>query len=280
MQSLTPAESNLDQNLWRLKRWFSEYSSCIVAFSAGVDSSLLCYVARQALGEMAHAVTSVSPAFAESERQETKTIANEIGIDLIEVIQNDLGTPGYTKNEVTRCYFCRSNLALAIKPIAERLSVDVCVDGTHADDLKSPRPGVKALRENDFRAPLAELGFGKEQIRAMARHVGLSNWNRPSEACLSSRVAYGQIISLETLQRIEKAENFVRSITRAGTVRVRTIGTGAIVEVEKEKVCEAIKNSKRISKELENLGYQKVEIDPDGYASGKMLELFVKSMEK
>lgn len=279
MQSSPAAVSNPADGLRCLEDWFSKYSSCIIAFSAGVDSSLLSLVARRVLGEKAHALTSLSPAFAESERRETRKIAGEIGIDLIEVSQDDLGTPGYTKNEVTRCYFCRSNLAFAIKPIAEKLRVDVCVDGTHADDLKSPRPGVKALRENGFRAPLAELGFEKAQIRTLAKLLGLSNWNRPSEACLSSRVAYGQSISAEILNRIEKAEDAVRSITSAEIVRVRTIGATAVVEVERRKVSEALRNLKPISQVLKNLGYENVKIDPEGYVSGKMLELFVKSME-
>ncbi len=269
-----------DSNFERLQIWFRNFQSCIVAFSAGVDSSLLALAAKKALGEKAYAVTSVSPAFAVSELQEARRVAMEIGIELIEVTQDDLEDPGYVKNEVTRCYFCRSNLSLAIRPLMLSLSVDVCVDGTHLDDLQKPRPGVVALRENGFRAPLVELRFGKVHIREMARIAGLSNWNRPSEACLSSRVAYGQKISLETLNRIEEAEKIVRAITNAKIVRVRTLGQSALVEVNRESLSSAFDKADVISQNLKELGFESVEIDRDGYVSGKMLELFVNSLER
>jgi pyridinium-3,5-biscarboxylic acid mononucleotide sulfurtransferase len=266
-------------NLDCLTEWFLNFHSCIVAFSAGVDSTLLAFAAKKVLGAKAYAITSLSPAFPDSELAEARKIAVEIGIELIEVIQNDLEDPAYVKNEVNRCYFCRSNLSLAIRPVIRRLSVEVCVDGTHMDDLKKPRPGVKALRENGFRAPFVELGFGKEDIRGLARAIGLSNWNRPSEACLSSRVAYGQPISLSTLNRIEKAEKIVRDLTGANIVRVRTIGNTAVVEVDGVKLHSALQKKDSIEKALRQVGYETIRIDPAGYISGKMLELFVSSVE-
>jgi pyridinium-3,5-biscarboxylic acid mononucleotide sulfurtransferase len=251
-----------------------------VAFSAGVDSTLLAFAARRALGSRAYAVTSLSPAFADSELVVARRIAREIEIELIEVVQNDLADPGYVKNEVSRCYFCRSNLSLAISPVMRRLSIEVCVDGTHMDDLKKPRPGVKALRENGFRAPFAELGFGKEDIRGLARAIGLSNWSRPSEACLSSRVAYGQPISLSTLSRIEKAEKIVKDLTGANIVRVRTIGNTAVVEVDEASLSSALQKKNAIEETLRLVGYETVRIDPAGYVSGRMLELFVSDVER
>lgn len=274
------SDNEAKDNLDRLVSWFGNFRSCIVAFSAGVDSSVLALAAKKALGNRAYAVTSISPAFAASEREEARKIAGEIGIDLIEVMQDDLSDPGYVSNGVTRCYFCRSNLALAIKPVAGRLEIDVCVDGTHIEDLQKPRPGVKALRENGFRAPFVELRITKKDIREVALHSGLSNWNRPSEACLSSRIAYGQSISLETLDRIERAEKIVKAITNAKIVRVRTFGRKAVIEVDKKSVPDAMTEMTSISRKLREIGYEKVEIDPEGYASGKMLELFVSSTER
>jgi len=270
------AKTNLD----RLVGWFSCFRSCIVAFSAGVDSSVLSLAAKKALGKRAYAVTSISPAFALSEREEAKKIACEIGIELLEVSQDDLNDQGYVENGVTRCYFCRSNLALAINPVRKRLAVDVCVDGTHVDDLQKPRPGVKALRENGFRAPFVELDFTKGNIRQLALYSGLSNWNRPSEACLSSRIAYGQRISFEALNMIERAENIVKEIIDAEIVRVRTIGRNAVIEVDKESIHQAVAKRSVISENLRQIGYDKIEIDPQGYTSGKMLELFVNSTER
>jgi uncharacterized protein len=271
------SRSGTDQeSLSKLISWFGRFPSCIVAFSAGVDSSLLAYCANKALGDKAYAVTSLSSSFPEAEKQTARQIASEIGINLIEVEQDDLGTAGYVANGVTRCYFCRNNLAHAIQPIRQKLSISVCVDGTHGDDMKTPRPGIKALREAGFRSPYVELGMRKEDIRSVARFAGLSNWARPSEACLSSRVAFGQRIDLETLRKIEAAENAVKLITRASIVRVRTIGTNASVEVDRSTVTNAIEHTAEITRTLQDLGYDMVNIDPKGYTSGKMLELFVK----
>jgi pyridinium-3,5-biscarboxylic acid mononucleotide sulfurtransferase len=262
--------------LARLISWFGGFRSCIIAYSSGVDSSLLAYCAKKAIGENAHAVTSLSTSFSEAEEQAAIEIAREIGIDLIVVEQDDLDTVDYVKNGVTRCYFCRQNLAQAIAPIRQKLSAEVCVDGTHVDDMKTPRPGIKALREAGYRAPYVELGLGKDAIRSASRYAGLSNWNRPSEACLSSRIAFGQRIDLATLRRIELAENAVRRIVSANIVRVRTIGMNASVEVDKSSVAEAIERGAEISQVLQKLGYDVVEVDPEGYKSGKMLDLFVK----
>jgi len=273
----TPETLSAEENLKLLTKWFENFHSCIVAFSAGVDSSLLAAVSRKVLGDRSFAVTSISPAFSVSEREDARKIAREIGVQLLEVSQNDLEDENYVKNGVMRCYFCRSNLASAIEPLAKRLLVEVCVDGTHIDDLQTPRPGIKALREAGFRAPLAELHFGKNVVRQMARMVGLSNWERPSETCLSSRIAFGHKISLDTLNKIELAESIVKSITNARIVRVRTIGRNAMIEVDKKSVQIALENKKLISKRLKEIGYDEVEVDLEGYVSGKMLELFVNS---
>jgi uncharacterized protein len=265
------------RNLERLEDWFSLFRACIIAFSGGVDSSLLAYCSVRKLGSNAYAVISRSPALSDSELLAARSVAGEIGIQLFEAEQDDLSDAGYIANGVDRCYFCRRNLAKAIKPIAERLSADVWVDGTHSDDMKSPRPGIKALREAGFRAPLLELGFRKEDIRIMARAAGLKNWDKPSEACLSSRISYGQKIDLELLRRIEVAEKIVGNLTNASIVRVRTIGKRAIVEVDTRCVEKAVSLESQISNALLKLGFEYVEIDREGYVSGKLLRLFVQN---
>lgn len=258
-----------------LEEWFKPFDSCIVAFSAGVDSSLLAFCAERALRERALAVTTVSPSFSEKERENALLMAKEIGIETFIIEQADLASVGYVRNGIDRCYFCRNNLASAILPVARKLSIDLCVDGTQTDDMRTPRPGIKALREAGFRAPFVELGINKEAIRIAAKSVGLSNWNRPSEACLSSRIAFGQRIESATLRMIEKAETIVKRVTNARIVRVRTIGDKACVEVDTLSVGVALSKRSIIASRLRDIGYSEVEIDPSGYTSGKMLQLFV-----
>jgi uncharacterized protein len=161
--------------------------------------------------------------------------------------------------------------------VGHKYEISTKVDGTHVEDMNAPRPGIKALREAGFRAPFVELHFGKKDIRAMARLAGLSNAERPSEACLSSRVAYGQKIDLKTLEIISKAEGIVHELTEATIVRVRTIGKKALIEVDIRHVPEAFSVFDKLRDSLLNLGYEHVEISKDGYVSGRMLELFAKS---
>jgi uncharacterized protein len=265
-----------EENLCRLRIWFKQFDSALVAFSSGVDSSVLAYVARDALSDRSVAVTSISPSLAQSEIESANRIAKEIGIELIVVSQDDLNSQGYVTNHVNRCYFCRSNLVRAITPIVKERNLAVCVDGTHKDDMKSPRPGVKALREGGFRAPFLELGIGKDDIRSIARMIKLSNAEKPPEACLSSRIAYGQRIDKRTLRRIEKSEEVIRILIDPKIVRVRTIGGRAIIELEPESIPKALKVFSRIKEILISFGYDTVEIDPSGYASGHMLDLFIK----
>ncbi|HKW03760.1 MAG TPA: ATP-dependent sacrificial sulfur transferase LarE, partial [Nitrososphaerales archaeon] len=233
-----------------LEKWFSSFKSCLVAFSAGVDSSVLALAAFRTLRENAIAVTSVSPSFASEELTEAEKMAEEIGIELILVNQNDLEDENYVANKVSRCYFCRSNLVRALAPIAAERNIEVCVDGTHLDDMLSPRPGVKALREAGFRAPFVELGLSKEDVRSVASYAELSNAFRPSESCLSSRIAFGQKIDQNTLRMVEASERFVKEVTGAKIVRVRTIGSEAIVEVDRPSVKKACAMSKEITLRL------------------------------
>jgi pyridinium-3,5-biscarboxylic acid mononucleotide sulfurtransferase len=263
------------QNYERLEDWFRQFDSALIAFSAGVDSSILALAAKEALSQKAIAATSISNSFSKSEIVYSRRMAQEIGIELVTVFQDDLSNEGYVSNQVNRCYFCRSNLASAIMAIVKDRGISVWVDGTHLDDMKSPRPGVKALRESGFKAPLVELGLRKEEIREMARYKALSNADRPSEACLSSRVAYGQKIDEVTLRRIEEAERFVLSLIDVKILRVRTIERKAILEMDYGSIPGAKKSFKEIEAKLKSLGYESVEIDPQGYRSGRMLELFI-----
>ncbi len=261
-----------------LEEWFARYSSCAIAFSGGVDSTLLAYTARKMLHDKAVAILSRSPALSRAEYRNAVSVANFIGIRLLVVRQDDLATPGYVTNNVNRCYFCRSNLAKAIDPIVKELRIDVRVDGTHTDDMRSPRPGIKALREAGFKAPFLELGFTKGDIRSIARLLKLPNADRPSEACLSSRIAFGHRIDSNTLSRVERAEEIVRAIVRGvKIVRVRTIGSRAVIEVDLESLALAKRRAQEIAHKLNEIGYEEVTVSEDGYVQGSMIDLFVRS---
>ena len=155
--------------LEELYHWFYVHcDSCLVAFSGGVDSALLAFAARKVLGDRSIAVFSISPAIATSEVEYAESVAKEIGISLEVVTQDDLNTPEYVANSVSRCYFCRNNLAHEMSKVGLEHGISTKVDGTHIEDMNTPRPGIRALREAGFRAPFVELRFGKNDIRAMA----------------------------------------------------------------------------------------------------------------
>jgi uncharacterized protein len=275
---LESASSVARENLAQLSTWFLNFRSALIALSSGVDSSVLACIARRSLGKMnSLAVTSISEAFSTAELDEAKRIAKEIDIELETVYQTDLSTEGYVANAVNRCYFCRSNLVAEITRVAKRRKIDICVDGTHLDDLKNPRPGIKALREGGFRAPFVEIGLAKQDIKEIARILKLSNSEKPSESCLSSRIAYDQRIDGNTLRLIERAEQLVREITRAKIIRVRTESQSATVEVDIDSLQIALKNERQIETALKDIGYSSVAIDPRGYTSGKMLSLYVET---
>ncbi len=268
-------QENAIEKLDRVIDWFSEFNSALVAFSSGVDSSVVAFAASKALGNAAVAATSVSQSLARAEIVEAKKIAREIGIRLILVKQDDLNDQGYISNQITRCYFCRNNLSRAILPMIKDNNIEVWVDGTQVDDLKSPRPGIKALREAGFRAPLVEIGLEKEDVRSIARAIKLSNADRPSESCLSSRIAYGQRIDPATLALVERSEEVVKELTGCKIVRVRTFGKKAVIELDQLSVQTGMVRFKEISQKLKSFGYDSAEIDPQGYTPGKMFALFV-----
>lgn len=245
--------------------------SVVVGFSGGVDSAVLAKLAADTLGERALAVIVDSESYAREEKDAALAFARELGIAHELVWHSELADPSYVANPTDRCYFCRQGLSDVLFRIAEARGASVAV-GTNADDARDPfRPGDKALRERGAWQPFVELGMTKADVRALAREMGLPVADKPSMACLSSRIPYGEPIDITKLTRIGRAEAAVRALGFV-QVRVRTF-EGRRARVETEDPARALGIGSSIERALRALGYESVEIDPRGYRTGAMNEV-------
>ena len=265
-----PAElsAKRDQLLELLK----SYGSCAVAFSGGLDSTVVAKAAQLALGDGAVAVTGVSASLAGGELDECVAFARQIGIRH-EVLQTDeLAIPGYQENNGNRCYFCKSELFLKVQQLAERLGVAVVCDGTNRDDRGDHRPGMKAGRERQVRSPLAECELTKAEIRQLAADWNLPVWGKPATPCLSSRIAYGEMVTPQRLAMIGAAEAFLRE-HGFQPLRVRYHkGDIARIEVAPDALPRLLEPACReeVVARLKSLGFKFVSVDLEGFRSGSM----------
>jgi len=242
--------------------------AAVVALSGGVDSALVAALAREALGDRATAVTLTGSAVAASEVAVARAVARTVGIAHVVVGADPLTRDDYRANRPDRCYHCRSVEAGAVRAWAADRAIDQFLDGVHADDLGDDRPGLRAMEEAGFRHPLLVASWGKVDVRAAARRRGLPNWDRPSNACLASRVAHGTPIDPDLLARIDAAEQLVaaRGFRR---VRVRVSPAGARIEVDPDEVARltSAPTATEVAEAVRRLGFARVEIDPRGYGA-------------
>ncbi len=245
----------------------------LVAFSGGVDSGLVARIAHDALGDDALAVLADAESLSRHEREEAIAEAEEIGIALRILPLSELANASYVANPTNRCYFCRKELGRSLVPLARELGFPVIADGVNVSDLGDYRPGIQAMDEEGFWHPLVEGGMAKAEVRALARHLGLSFADKPSNACLSSRIAYGEVITLEKLQRVDEAERAVRALGFP-VVRVRAHEGIARIEVPKEDIPRLTSPavSERVLAAVRDAGFVYVTVDLRGYRSGSMNE--------
>jgi uncharacterized protein len=250
------------------------YRKVIVAFSGGIDSSLVASLAEIVLGDEAVAVTADSPSLPSSELEDAKQIAKGIGIRHIVIRTEELEDPNYVANPNNRCYFCKKELSERLNGLSKELGIPVIVDGTNADDLHGHRPGAAALSENGVRRPLADVGMTKVEVRQLSQLLGLPNFDKPSMPCLSSRIQYGQTITPERLERIEKSEKLIRTLTGVRELRVRDHGNLARIEVGRAERRLFFKEEilDKIGEALRDFGFTYVVFDLFGYRSGSMNE--------
>ena len=241
--------------------------SILVAFSGGVDSALVAALAHEALGERALAVTAVTETLAARDLPEAVRVAAEIGIRHETVHYSELEQAEFRTNPTHRCYVCQGLRASSMTRLASSRGMETVCDGTNADDPGPDRPGLRAMREHGVYSPLLAHGLGKTATRKLARSLGLSVWDRPANACLSSRVPHGQSIDVVQLRRVEAAEEMLAD-EGFRVVRVRHPGAAARVEVAAEEVARLRESWPRLRGRIEDLGFVGAAIDPRGYRSG------------
>ncbi|MGL5805918.1 MAG: ATP-dependent sacrificial sulfur transferase LarE [Xenococcaceae cyanobacterium] len=261
----------IQQKLEQLKTLFAEMDRALIAYSGGVDSTLVAKIAYDVLGDRALAITAVSPSLLPEELDDACTQATEIGIKHELVETNEMENSNYTANPVNRCYFCKSELHDTLKPMAIARGYPYVVDGVNADDLQDYRPGIQAAKERGARSPLAEVGASKAEVRQISQLLRLSWWDKPAQPCLSSRFPYGEEITIAKLQRVGRAEVYLRKLGYHN-LRVRSLGDTARIELPPEQIVEFVGNNNlpELVLAFQNFGFTYVTLDLEGYSSGKL----------
>ena len=260
------------EKLNNLRAFIKKLNNAIIAYSGGIDSTLVARICRDELGEKAIAVTATSPSYPKYELEQAKKIAKKIGIEHLIIETHEIKNEQYLKNKSNRCYFCKTTLYSELEKIAKELNYENILNGINVDDLGDFRPGIKAAKEYRVISPLKEVGLTKKDIIEIAEHLGLPNWNKPASPCLSSRVPYGIMITPEILEKIEKAEDVLRDLGLM-QFRVRYHKEIARIEVEKKDFEVVLANADLINKKFRDIGFAYTCLDLRGFKSGRLNEI-------
>lgn len=260
----------------QLHAWLVARGSIAIGFSGGVDSAYLAAVAVESLGrDRVVGIIGRSASYPEVQWTAARTVAEQIGLDVVEIDTDELNDPQYAANPTNRCYFCKSELWTRVIPVARARRIATVADGTNADDLTGHRPGAVAAKEQGVVSPLALFAFTKAEIRERSRARGLPTWSQPSSPCLSSRIPYGTPVTVARLRRVEQAESALRALGVVGDLRVRHFGARARVEMARDEIARWSEGGARARLEaaLTGVGYEEIEIDHRGFRSGALNEL-------
>ncbi|MEI8112387.1 MAG: ATP-dependent sacrificial sulfur transferase LarE [Bacteroidia bacterium] len=277
MNNLHP---ELKEKLNSLEHWFGQRKGSIVAFSGGIDSTLVLYLARKFQGkENAIGVISNSESLKNKDFKLAQSFCEEFDIQLRVIKTNELADMRYSENPINRCFFCKDHLFHDLQELKKDYPGFEILSGTNYDDLGDYRPGIDAAQKNQVISPLVDCRLTKEEIREIARNFNLPNWNKPASPCLSSRIPYNQDVTLEKLRQIEAAEDLLNSYGFED-VRLRHYGTYGKIEVKREDLEKLLPIREKVISEIKKFGFEQIEIDEEGLVSGKMNRVLKLEIQK